>query len=274
MAIPSNNPIAGAMYLLRGLHLVTRPRMRRFVIMPALINAVLFSAAIYFASGWIFDYSQELLPDWLDWLSFVFVPIFLLLSATVVFFTFAMVANLLASPFNGILAEAVESRLTGHEPKQSSMSAVLREAGAAIRSELRKLGYILIRIVPLLVLFLVPVIGPMIWALFSAWMLAITYADYPMGNHGYAFPTQHAVLKQQRWMALGFGLAVMAAMTIPVVNFFVMPCAVAGATAMWVEAIAPALAAAGDSPRDPAKATVLAADERASESKEMTGKHS
>ena len=243
MAIPSNNPIAGALYLLRGLHLVTRPRLRRFVIIPVLINTILFSAVIYFAAGWTFDFSQELLPDWLDWLSFVLVPILLLLSAIVVFFTFTLIANLLASPFNGILAEAVESRLTGHEPKPATLSSVLHDAGTAIRSELRKLGYILVRIVPLLLLFFIPVVGPMLWAVFSAWMLAFTYIDYPMGNHGYAFPQQREILAQRRWMALGFGLAVMAAMTIPVVNFFVMPCAVAGATAMWVDALAPALAA-------------------------------
>jgi len=257
MPIPSNNPLTGAMYLLRGLHLVTRPRLRRFVIAPALINAVLFAAVIWFASGWTFDFARELLPGWLDWLSFVLVPIFLLISAIVVFFTFTLVANLLASPFNGILAEAVESRLTGHEPRPSSISSILREAGVAIRSELRKLGYILIRIVPLLLLFFVPVIGPMLWAVFSAWMLAFTYIDYPMGNHGYAFPRQREILLERRWMALGFGLAVMAAMAIPVVNFFVMPCAVAGATAMWVDAIAPTLTAVEDSSGDATRTGAL-----------------
>lgn len=250
MAIPRNNPLSGAMYLLRGLQLVTRPRLRRFVIIPALINAVLFSAVIYFAAGWTFEFSQSLLPDWLDWLSFVLVPLLLLFSAVAVFFTFTLVANLLASPFNGILAEAVERQLTGREPRSSSMKSMLAEAGAAIRSELRKMGYILVRIIPLLLLLFVPVVGPMLWALFSAWMLAITYSDYPMGNHGFAFPQQRAVLGERRWMALGFGVAVMGAMAVPIVNFFVMPCAVAGATAMWVDAIEPTLPPADKLPTD------------------------
>ncbi|MFT5175387.1 MAG: CysZ protein, partial [Gammaproteobacteria bacterium] len=181
MATPSNNPLVGAMYLFRGLQLVMRPRLRRFVIVPLLINSVLFAAVIYFATEWTYEFSRTLLPEWLEWLSVVLIPVLLLLSAVTVFFTFTLVANLLASPFNGILAEAVESRLTGRDPKPSSMSSILREAGVAIRSELRKLGYILIWLVPLLVLFLLPPIGPMLWALFSAWMLAITYVDYPMG---------------------------------------------------------------------------------------------
>ena len=158
-----------------------------------------------------------------------------------VFFTFTMVANLLASPFNGMLAEAVEGRLTGREAQAATLGKIMKDAGLAVRSELRKLGYILVRIVPLLLLFLVPVVGPILWAGFSAWMLAISYVDYPMGNHGYTFPDQRQVLREQRWMALGFGLAVMAAMAVPVLNFIIMPCAVAGATVMYVESIAPAL---------------------------------
>lgn len=239
-----NNPIAGAAYLIRGLELVLKPRLRRFVVMPLLINAVLFTAVIYFGAGWIHDISRDLLPSWLDWLAFVLVPVFLLLSAVAVFFTFIMIANLLASPFNGMLAEAVECRLTGRETEAASLGQTMHDAGLALRSELRKLGYILVRIVPLLLLFLVPVVGPLLWALFSAWMLAISFVDYPMGNHGYTFPDQRQALREQRWMALGFGIAVMAGMAVPVLNFVIMPCAVAGATVMYVEAIAPRLPAA------------------------------
>jgi CysZ protein len=242
-ARPRNNPFTGAAYLIRGVELVLRPRLRRFVVVPVLINAVLFTAVIWFGAGWIFDFSRELLPAWLDWLAVVLVPVFLLLSAVVVFFTFTMVANLIASPFNGMLAEAVEVRLTGREAAATSLGRIMKDVGVALGSELRKLGYILVRIVPLLLLFLVPVVGPMVWAVFSAWMLAISFVDYPMGNHGFAFPEQRRLLREHRWLALGFGLAVMAAMAVPVLNFFVMPCAVAGATAMWVEAIAPALPA-------------------------------
>ncbi len=89
-------------------------------------------------------------------------------------------------------------------------------------------------------LLLVPAVGQLLWAGFSAWMLAISFADYPMANHGLSFPHQRRLLGEHRWLALGFGLAVMLAMTIPIVNFFVMPCAVAGATAMWVKEFADA----------------------------------
>jgi CysZ protein len=240
---PHNNPLTGAGYLFKGLRLVLLPGMRRYVVVPALINIVLFGAVLYFGSGWIHDLARELLPEWLAWLAVVLVPLFLVLSAVAVFFTFTLVANLLASPFNGMLAEAVESRLTGRPAPPASMGRLMKDVGIAIASELRKLGYILVRIVPLLLLFLVPLAGPLLWALFSAWMLAIAFMDYPMGNHGLGFAEQRRILAGQRWLGLGFGLAVMAAMAVPVVNFFVMPCAVAGATALWVDALAPQRAA-------------------------------
>ena len=42
-------------------------------------------------------------------------------------------------------------------------------------------------------------------------------------------------MRERRLLSLGFGGAVMAALAVPVLNFLVIPCAVAGATAMWVE---------------------------------------
>ena len=67
--------------------------------------------------------------------------------------------------------------------------------------------------------------------------MALQYTDYPMANHGLDFPAQRRLLGHRRWLALGFGIVVMALTLIPVVNFLVMPIAVAGATAMWVGAI-------------------------------------
>jgi len=91
---------------------------------------------------------------------------------------------------------------------------------------------------PFLLLFLIPVINiiaPFVWLIFSAWMLTIEYADYPMGNHGLRSDEQKYRLSEKRLLSLGFGGAVTVATMIPVFNFLVMPAAVAGATAMWVK---------------------------------------
>ena len=63
------------------------------------------------------------------------------------------------------------------------------------------------------------------------------YHDYPMGNHQLKFPEQRDKLKNQRGLTLGFGLATLAVTMIPIVNFIVIPAAVSGATALYLEQI-------------------------------------
>jgi CysZ protein len=194
---------------------------------------------IWLAVGWIgrlIDYLMGWLPGWLEWLGYLVWPLFALLALVVVFYGFSIVANLIAAPFNGLLAEMVEKDLTG-EPVEGDWKQVVRDILPAIWSEVRKLVYFVLRAAPLGILFLIPGVNlaaPFLWVLFSAWMMAIQYVDYPMGNHQLFFKDQRRRLRQRRLQALGFGGLTMLLTLIPVINFFIMPAAVAGATAMWV----------------------------------------
>lgn len=236
-----HNPVSGALYLVRGLTLITRPGIRAFVAIPLLVNVVLFSFAIWLGYTQVDVALERWLPDW-QWLRVLVYPVFFLAAAVLLFFTFTLVGNLVAAPFNGLLAEAVERHLTGAGPiTGGGWARIAREFVDSIASELRKLGYIAVRGLPLLVLFLIPglnLIAPFVWLVFSAWMLAISYVDFPMANHGLTFPEQRRRLGARRFLGLGFGGAVMLALTLPLVNLLVIPCAVAGATALWVERLA------------------------------------
>ena len=232
-----NNPISGALYFMRGVRLIFAPGIRAYVAVPLAVNILLFSALIYFGTGQFRELLDWMLPDWLDWLSFVLLPLFVIVALVIVFFTFSLVGNLIAAPFNGLLAEAVEAHLTG-TAIPGGWKKMIADLGRTIVSELRKLAYIVLWGIPVLVLFVIPgvnIAAPFIWILFGAWMLAISYVDYPMGNHSLTFPEQRRRLGEHRYLALGFGGAVMCALAIPVVNFLVIPAAVAGATCLWVE---------------------------------------
>lgn len=244
-----NNPISGAIYFLRGVRLIFNPGIRAYVIGPLLVNVLLFSALIYFGAAQFRDLLDYLLPDWLDWLTTVLLPLFVVVALVIVFFTFSLIGNLLAAPFNGLLAEAVECTITGQPIPGGGVKKMLLDLGRTIVSELRKLAYIVLRGIPVLVLFLIPglnLAAPFIWILFGAWMLAISYVDYPMGNHGLGFPEQRRQLRKHRYLALGFGGAAMGALAIPLVNFLVIPAAVAGATILWVERLERAGTPPGD----------------------------
>ena len=229
----------GPTYLLEGVRVLRKPGLRRFVLMSLLINVLLFGGLIGLAYGWVDDSSRYLvakLPDWLHWLSYLVIPVFVLTSLVVIFYGFSIVANLIAAPFNGMLAEAVECHLTGRR-LEGDWRQLLRDVLPSILSELRKLLYFALRALPLLVLLLVPLVNvaaSVLWVLFSAWMMTVQYVDFPMANHGLFFKDQRARLRKRPLLAWSFGGLVMLATLVPVLNFFVMPAAVAGATVLWV----------------------------------------
>jgi CysZ protein len=229
----------GSRYLLAGFRLLGQPGLRRFVLIPLLVNVLLFGGLIGLAYGWVDDSARHLigrLPEWLHWLTYLVVPIFVLASLVVIFYGFSIIANLIAAPFNGLLAEAVEQHLTG-QPLQGDWRQLLRDVLPSILSELRKQLYFVLRAAPLLLLLLVPLVNvaaSVLWVLFSAWMMTVQYMDYPMANHQLFFKDQRARLRKRPLLAWSFGGLVMLCTLIPVLNFIVMPAAVSGATVLWV----------------------------------------
>ncbi len=224
----------GAGYLLDGFSLITRPGIRKYALVPLLINALLFTAVIVFGANAMGNFIDSL-TGWWQFLEWLLWPLFVLVTLTVVFFTFSIMANLVGAPFNGFLAEAVERHLKGTEVNGGNGdSRLLQEIFKAIRSESSKIIYFICIAIPLLLLMWIPGLQ-ILWVIFGAWMLALEYIDYPMGNHGYTFREERQKLKQRRLLAFGFGGSVMLMTLIPFLNFIVMPVAVAGATRLWVQ---------------------------------------
>lgn len=235
-----SNPLTGAAYFMKGFSLINKPGVRRFVIIPLLINSILFITLFTLMGGFFNDLVDKMLaylPGWLSWLSWLFWILFVLTAAILMFMTFSLLANLIGAPFNSYLAAAVEKHLTGHLPPDSPRN-LLQEIGSALLGELKKWLYYLLWLIPLVLasLFLIP-LAPFLWFMFGAWMYSLEYTDYPLGNYGLTFPDIRRKIRERRFLSLGFGSAVTVATMIPVFNFLVMPVAVAGATALRVEQI-------------------------------------
>lgn len=236
-----NDYLAGLRYPFRGLSLIRRRGIRPLVIIPLGLNILLFALGIFLAVHYLGAGLDRLLPEWLDWLRWLLWPLFVIGVLAVVFFGFTLVANLLGAPFNGPLAARVESQLT-RGPAPDSGLTWYREAAVAVINELRKLLYFLLRALPLLLLFLIPgvnLLAPLLWLAFGAWMLALEYADAPMGNHGLGFRDARRRLGENLPLALGFGTGMLLITLVPVLNFIAMPAGVAGATALWVDRMRP-----------------------------------
>ncbi|WP_043448097.1 sulfate transporter CysZ [Halotalea alkalilenta] len=234
-----------------GIRLVLSAGLRRYVIVPVLINLVLYAITITLLvrgfSSWM-DQWMALVPSWLGWLDWLIVPLLAIALLIPAFFTFTLMVNLIASPFYGFLAEAVERRLGGGSEDSRSLG---RQAIDSFKRELHKLTYILPRMALLFAAGFVPGLNlftPFLWMLFSAWCMAIQYLDYAMDNHGVSFPRMRGLLAAGWWRTLGFGAAVSLTVWIPLLNLVVMPGAVAAGAVMWQRSYA-ALNAEGRSLR-------------------------
>jgi len=233
--------LSGPGYLLEGLRLILRPGLRLFVLLPLTLNLLLFIALLGLAIqqfGFWVEALMPTLPDWLTFLEYLLWPLFVVLVLLIVFFTFSLVGNLIAAPFNGFLAEKVETVVRGHDAAPPfHWTELLALVPRTLGRELRKLAYFLPRALALLVLSLIPgvnLLAAPLWLLFGVWMMAVQYIDYPADNHKMSWDDMLAWLREKRWRSLGFGGATYAALLVPGLNILLMPAAVAGATVFWV----------------------------------------
>ncbi|WP_413043170.1 sulfate transporter CysZ [Pseudomonas sp. YJ42] len=233
--------LSGPQYLREGLKLILSPGLRLFVILPLTVNLLLFCGLIYLAlrqfSGWV-DAFMPSLPEWLMFLEYILWPLFVVLVLVMVFFTFTLLANIIAAPFNGFLAEKVETVARGEDSSPPfSWAELLAMLPRTIGREARKLAYFAPRAIALLILSFIPVVNLFaapLWLLFGVWMMAVQYIDYPADNNKMSWIEMMAWLRQRRWKSLSFGAVTYAALLVPVLNLLIMPAAVAGATLFWV----------------------------------------
>lgn len=237
--IRASDIMQGATCLGRGFHLIRQPEVRLYVIMPLLINIILFGGLLWLGYQQFSPMVESLMshvPGFLEFLRWFIWIVITLLTVIIVFFSFTPIANVIAAPFNALLSEKIEIRLTGKAVSSGiSFYAMIK---ISVISQLGKLLYIALWSLALVLISLVPlinIIAPVLWVIFGSWLLSLEYLDYPMGNHGLRFSDQKKILAKRRGLALGFGGAVMVLTSIPLINFIVMPVAVAGATLLYVE---------------------------------------
>ena len=224
---------------LDGFSLIRRPGLRRYFVVPVLINiAVLVGLAVFSWSrfdGWV-DGIMGWFPGWMSALYWLIWTMALIVVLVLVLTAFTLIANIIASPFNAVLSIRVEEVLTGRPPvsEVSPMMILPRAVGR----EIAKFFYLLPRLLVLLIITVIPVvntIAPFLWLLFGAWTMAIQYTDYGADNNDVSFGELKQRLGRRRFQSVLFGLPCYLLLTVPIVNLILMPVGVAGGTRFWVE---------------------------------------
>jgi CysZ protein len=238
------SPLAAPSLIIEGLKLLWHPRIRWLVVIPLTINILVFSAATWIAGNWVGDWLNWLsasVPEWLQWLAWVIWLLFALLVLVVYAFTFTLLANLIGSPFYGIMVERVIAMQRGDsEQSPQTLTSLLAIARSSFLRELQILAYLLPRTIGVLLLTLiisfVPVINifaPLIAGSWAAWTLAIQYFDYPADSDQRSFREVRQIAGKQRWLSLGFGFSALGAAAVPVLNLLLLPATVVGGTLLW-----------------------------------------
>jgi CysZ protein len=228
--ITDNNPMASFGYLVKGLKWLTKAELRQFILIPFAINLVLYSTLLFLAYTYIDALIQQFIPDWLTWLNWIVWPLFFAGFFVIGFFTFTLIANLLAAPFYGALS-AKTTRLIKADPVFVKEPPVVK----VVLAELGRARYLLLRAIPLLILSFIPginIVAPVLWGLFGAWAMTMEYFAYPLENAGILFAEQKQILSRYRLSTLSFGGLVMLGLTLPLLNILIAPAAVIGAS-LW-----------------------------------------
>lgn len=234
----SGNPLVGMQYVWLGFQNLTTPGLRRYVALPLLLNIVVMGGASIWGIGKLDQWIGALLdwfPSWLNFLYWILMPMVVIAFVLTLVYFFSALLMIIAGPVNGLLAEQVEV-MQGHSiPDESLASMTVRTLGR----ELIKVAYYLPRYLGIFLLGWIPIVGqmvaPLLWIWFGGWMMAVQYGDYSFDNHTKPFKDVRDAMSQDLMTVMGFGLLVALLLTVPVVNLFIMPAAVIGATLMRLE---------------------------------------
>lgn len=237
------NPLSrnGLHYLIEGFKLLNKSGLKRYVIIPLTLNILLFIGFFLIARHWFSEFDHWLiryLPSWLQWLDNLLWITFLTGLMLVFINTFVVIANLISAPFNSFLAEKVEFYLTGKITAQKTFLENVKDTPRILARQFSLIGYYLPRALVLFIFFFIPVIqlvAALLWFGFNAWFMTLQYLDYPTDNHQIPLSDVHVWVWQNRLLSLSFGVGVLVITMIPVLNFFIVPAAVAGATKLWVD---------------------------------------
>ncbi|MDD7805047.1 MAG: sulfate transporter CysZ [Endozoicomonas sp. (ex Botrylloides leachii)] len=233
-----NTSLSGPSCLFQGLRMIFDPALRWFVLWPLLINIMVFCGMVYWASLQFSHWMNALtswLPHWLSFMTYLIWPLFALGMVSAIFFTFTIVGNFIASPFNALLSEKVQV-MEGASLPEMALKDWIIIVPKSLGRELKKLFYYLPRALILLILSFIPVINlisPLLWFAFNGWMLTIQYCDYAADNKSIPFKQMTTLLKKNSPTAWGFGLMVNLMMLVPLVNLLIIPAAVVGGTLLW-----------------------------------------
>ena len=234
--------LKGVGYFFRGMSILVQPGLRRFVIIPLLVNIAVFAliaGSLYqLMSGLYIDITGEV-TGMLSFLTWIVTPIILLVGTLLSGYLSIFIVMFLTSPLNGLLAEKVEEHVTGEAiQNENSVVQIALSVPRGFLREIQKLFHYLPMALLVVIVSVIPGLNfsaPFLWIILGAWMMSLQFIDYPMDNHRLPFREVREACSARRRTSIGFGAVVAFVSGIPILNLAFIPAAVAGATLLWCD---------------------------------------
>lgn len=238
--------LRGISYPLRGYRALRQhPSLGRYAVMPMLFTLLALLASVALALAYSDDllallWSKPAAGSALRWLYTLTYWLSLLVSLAVTVLLCVFSSTVIAAPFNDLLSEALEQRVTGRPAPAFSLVRFLRELVRTVSLALFRLALYAAVVGPLWLLsWLVPGVGHLVylvvWTGFTAAYFALDYVDWSASRHGLSMGARFALLAQRPLLMLGFGLAVWGCLFVPLLNLVFMPLSVAGGTLLFLD---------------------------------------
>jgi CysZ protein len=242
--------LRGASYPLRALALLrARPELWRYVLVPILVNIVVFALL----TGALLIPGLQLINAWaggwtgalaiVGWLLRALLVVLLLL---IVGFLMTQIGVAFGAPWYSSLSARLEQLLAGTLPPESPLTftTVLRDIVRALFFQIGRLGIALGAFLLLLPLNLIPGVGSLIAAsgntLVASLLVSLDMLDPPLDRHLLRFRAKLAVVRRHLAPCLGLGFVSLFLVSVPLLNLFTLPLCVVAGTLLYCELILPA----------------------------------
>jgi len=259
--------LAGATYPFRALNAFRRsPRLLQYLLVPIAVNALV-GLALYFGlllpswqaiaglllslDRWV-DGAIADLPRWLQVVDYAIVALGWLLRillavglSLVVSFLLLQFGTLLGAPWYGQLSEQIERYRLGRA--EVVEVGIVRDLWRALLFELKKLLLWAAIALPLLVLNVIPGVGPLAislsWIALAALIACLDFLDGPAERRRFPFRRKLAIVLGALPASASFSAVCWLLISIPLLNFATIPVCVAAGTLFWCDRVWPRLEA-------------------------------
>lgn len=221
-----------------------QPGLLKYLAIPFFINVLVFTATVYFGLDLFERMLETYAPSTEVWygvlLYYLAWTVALLMTTVIVFFSFTVIGNLVASPFNELLSERTEVLISGkHNDEPFALSRFWKESRNAIIVEIKKMAVFVVCMLLLFGINFIPGIGSLFYAVlapaFTLFFLAVEYLAFVLMRKQMSFSAQRRYIFKRPILMLGYSCGVFCMLAIPFVQFFCIPLAVVGATLLWCD---------------------------------------